>query len=182
MDLLNGKAGRSSRRVSKKLEDSLVRTTPEMGPSLDLLKTEIDLHLEEGYYYSGTLTVSTKYKCKPGGRILANLHPSKQKEYLKSWIIKNFNFLSYIGFYEFTQRGVIHWHFICAHPLVKIENSTVRASIHKQLQEFGKVQQIEKISSSKAWIGYITKEYHPSLDNIQASSDFNLWDPQQKDN
>lgn len=152
--------------------DPLVRTRPKKsaGSIIDDHKALLmQLHQEE-FLYGITITFSDKARFdnpikREGQQKSGALYSqSTNSQFLLTnrFIQKTFKEFHFILYEEYTRRGIIHYHGVIWHPLYKVENSRIKASIFKKLRRCGKANlssnSLQKISSIESWTNYILKE------------------------
>lgn len=152
---------------SEGIVEVLVDTMPDFREKL-LARLKALNHV----YYCYSLTITFDSKFKIGKRLLKNLDPVVQVNETNRLIINTLQGYWFMLFPEFTAQGVVHWHGVIAHKMIKIYNSTVMHGITYKLKKFGKVntfkRALEEIRNPEGYFDYILKETHEnaSIDYI----------------
>lgn len=126
------------------------------------------------YFYGVTITVHPGFRLPRTKYAIAKLSPKQQFQKIKPLIEKTFEGFIYCFYTEYTQKGVIHFHGVAAHPSYKQRNSTVESTLKYQLSYFGTRNSnrdaIAPVSDWTKWWNYIQKENGNVLINTSIDS------------
>lgn len=143
-------------------------------PSLPQLLEKVDSLQRPFFWYNVCVTFKSKFrvpKVKGGYVELQKNSPIMQFKLTKELIGLLFNGFVYFGVPEWTERGVIHYHMIVAHPLIHVYDSLVRTSIHDMLRrKCGPIQYVQPVKSMDDTLRYMMKEYHSNSSNYHVMS------------